>query len=54
MENIIVLLIVGLAVMYVIKMFYKTAKKEDGCGCGCSACDTSADCSEPHQDRISN
>jgi uncharacterized membrane protein YuzA (DUF378 family) len=46
MENIIVWLIVGLAVLYMIRIFYKTAKKEEGCGCGCSSCETSADCSD--------
>ena len=46
MENIIVLPIVGLAVLYLIRIFYKTAKKEDGCGCGCSSCETSVDCTD--------
>ena len=54
MENIIVLLIVGLAVLYMIRIFYKTAKKEDGCGCGCSSCETSADCSDAEENQVSN
>jgi hypothetical protein len=54
MENIIVLLIVGLAVLYMIRIFYKTAKKEDGCGCGCSSCETSVDCSDDQKSQVSN
>jgi hypothetical protein len=58
MENIIVLLIVGLAVLYMIRymirIFYKTAKKEDGCGCGCSSCETSVDCSDAEDNQVSN
>jgi hypothetical protein len=47
MENIIVILIVGVAVLYMIRIFYKTAKKGDSCGCGCSSCETIVDCDEP-------
>jgi hypothetical protein len=54
MENIIVLLIVGLAVLYMIRIFYKTAKKEDGCGCGCASCETSVDCSDAEDNQVSN
>ncbi|UCH21475.1 MAG: FeoB-associated Cys-rich membrane protein [Deltaproteobacteria bacterium] len=52
MENIIVILIVGVAVLYLIRIFYKTTKKGDGCGCGCSSCDTVDDCDEPNFEQI--
>ena len=52
MENIIILLIVGLAVLYMIRLFYKTAKKEDSCGCGCSSCETSTECSDDQKHPI--
>jgi len=54
MENIIVLLIVGLAVLYMIRIFYKTAKKEDDCGCGCASCETSVACSDAEDNQVSN
>jgi len=40
MQNLIVVLIIALAVLYVGRRFYRSSKLEEGCGCGCSSCDT--------------
>lgn len=47
MENLIVTVIVVLAVVYVGKTFYKSAKNSNKCACGCSSCDTSSSCTLP-------
>ncbi|MFQ5484547.1 MAG: FeoB-associated Cys-rich membrane protein [Desulfobacterales bacterium] len=40
MDNLLVTLIVGLAVAYIFKTFYKKFKKGNKMDCGCSGCDT--------------
>jgi len=40
MENLLVGLIVGLAVFFMVRKFYRSAKKSNTCGCGCESCDT--------------
>jgi len=40
MQNLIVALIIALAVFYIGRRFYRSAKLDEGCGCGCSSCDT--------------
>jgi hypothetical protein len=49
METLIVILIVGLAVIYVGRRFFNNLKKgsQASCGCGCSACDVQSDCADP-------
>jgi hypothetical protein len=44
MENILVIIIVGLAVFFLGRSYYRKYKKKDACGCGCTDCptDTSA------------
>lgn len=38
MENIIVILIVGVAAGFIGRNFYRKFKKKNRCDCGCSAC----------------
>ncbi|MBW1772033.1 MAG: FeoB-associated Cys-rich membrane protein [Deltaproteobacteria bacterium] len=42
MDNIAVILIIVLALVYVARHFYKKIAPKDGgtCGCGCSSCDS--------------
>jgi len=42
MENIIVIIIVGLAAFFLGRSYYRKYKKKDACGCGCAACPTDA------------
>jgi hypothetical protein len=44
MENILVVIIVGLAAFFLGRSYYRKYKKKDACGCGCTDCptDTSA------------
>ena len=51
METLIVILIVGLAVIYVGRRFFNNLKKgsQASCGCGCSACDVQSDCADPRK-----
>ncbi len=44
MENILVLLIVGLAALYVARRFWKGAKADTSCGCGCVCSGDDSDC----------
>lgn len=46
METLLVGLIVGLAVVWMVRFIYKSTKGSDSCGCGCSSCDTAVDCSD--------
>jgi hypothetical protein len=46
MENLLVGLIVGLAVLFMIHKFYKSVKKGNSCGCGCDSCDTAVACDD--------
>jgi len=46
MENILVILIVGIAAFFLGRSYYKKYKKSDACGCGCSACPTDTDSCE--------
>jgi hypothetical protein len=46
MENIIVLIIVGLAVGLLGRSYYKKYKKGNQGSCGCSSCPTDAACCE--------
>jgi hypothetical protein len=52
MENILVILIVGLAAFFIGRSYYKKYKKSDQCSCGCSSCpaDTAA-CDLPEADK---
>ncbi len=47
MDNLIVILIVGLAVAYIFKTFYKKFKKRNEMSCGCSGCDAGSETCEP-------
>jgi len=40
MENILVILIVGVAAFFLGRSYYKKYKKSDQCSCGCSSCPT--------------
>ncbi|MBW2438934.1 MAG: FeoB-associated Cys-rich membrane protein [Deltaproteobacteria bacterium] len=42
MENILVVIIVGLAAFFLGRSYYRKYKKKDACGCGCTACPTDA------------
>jgi hypothetical protein len=44
MQNLIVIIIVGLAVVYIGRSYYKKYKKGNQCSCGCEGCaaDTSS------------
>ncbi|MGD8946292.1 MAG: FeoB-associated Cys-rich membrane protein [Desulfobacterales bacterium] len=46
MENIIVILLVGLAVAYIGRVYYKKYKKSNQCSCGCNTCPTDANSCE--------
>jgi len=38
MENLLVILIVGLAVFFIGRNYYKKYTKKDKCSCGCTSC----------------
>jgi hypothetical protein len=42
MENIFVILIVGLAAFFIVRSYYKKFKTKDKCSCGCTSCPTDA------------
>jgi|GEM_PF-1354056 len=44
MENILVLLIVGLAAIYVIRRLWKGAKEDAICACGCACSNNDSAC----------
>ncbi|MBI9085301.1 MAG: FeoB-associated Cys-rich membrane protein [Desulfobacterales bacterium] len=44
MQNLIVVIIVGLAAVYVARTFFGKKKTVGACGCGCTTCDASAAC----------
>jgi len=46
MDNLLVGLIVGLAVFFMVRKFYMSAKKSNSCGCGCESCDTAVACDD--------
>lgn len=50
METVLVLLIVGFAIIYLLKKFYRSLQKtnepQGGCGCGCTSCSQEDDCNE--------
>ena len=53
MENIIVIIIVGLAAFYLGRSYYKKYKKKDKCSCGCTSCPTDASsCDLPQAKKI--
>jgi len=47
MDNLLVTLIVGLAVAYIFKTFYKKFKKGNKMDCGCSGCDADGGSCKP-------
>jgi hypothetical protein len=47
MENLIVILIVALAGVYLIRRFYKGSKQNVDSVCDCSSCHTKITCPEP-------
>jgi hypothetical protein len=47
MENLLVGLIIGLAVIFMVRKFYKSVKNGNSCGCGCESCDTAVACDDP-------
>jgi hypothetical protein len=52
MENIIVILIVGLAAFFLGRSFYRKFRKKDQCSCGCTSCPTDASaCDLPQADK---
>ncbi len=44
-QTAVVFLIIGIAVVYTIRTFYRGLTGKAGCGCSCSGCGSSADCS---------
>jgi len=42
MENLLVILIVGLAAFFIGRSYYRKYTKKDQCSCGCTACPTDA------------
>jgi hypothetical protein len=42
MENLLVILIVGLAVFFIGRSYYRKYTKKDQCSCGCTSCPTDA------------
>jgi hypothetical protein len=46
MENLIVILIVVLAGVYISRTFFKRLRKREADVCGCSSCEMNAGCSE--------
>jgi hypothetical protein len=44
MEDLLTFLIVGAAVFYVVRSFYRSFKKGGNCACGCSSCGSKAAC----------
>ncbi|MBW2428515.1 MAG: FeoB-associated Cys-rich membrane protein [Deltaproteobacteria bacterium] len=50
MENIIVIIIVGLAVAFLGRGYYKKYKKGNQCSCGCTSCSTdNSSCEFPEE-----
>ncbi|MBW2086843.1 MAG: FeoB-associated Cys-rich membrane protein [Deltaproteobacteria bacterium] len=47
MENLLVILIVFLAGLYIVRTYYKRLRKQGDCGCECSSCDIETTCNEP-------
>ena len=49
MDTLIVAVIVGLAVVYLVKRYVRMfrAQSETTCGCGCSGCSQEATCRDP-------
>ncbi len=49
METLLVILIVGLAALYIIRNFYKKFNKAkvNSCDCGCSSCDIASTSCDP-------
>jgi hypothetical protein len=48
MENILVIIIVGLAVFFLGRSYYRKYTKKDSCSCGCTSCPTDvASCDLP-------
>jgi len=45
MENLLVILIVALAAGYLVRRFWKSAKEDVICSCGCSSCNNTT-CSD--------
>ena len=52
MNNLLVILIVALAGGYIVKRFYKTAKNQAACGCGCNTCETEATPGKPRAEDL--
>lgn len=52
MENLLVGLIIGLAVFFMVRKFYKSVKADKSCGCGCSSCETNIDCSDKEKTEL--
>ncbi|MGE0084948.1 MAG: FeoB-associated Cys-rich membrane protein [Desulfococcaceae bacterium] len=50
METAVVAVIVGIAVIYTAKIFYRSTKKKGACGCGCSSCPFPEACGERGMD----
>lgn len=51
MENIIVILIVGVAAAFMGRNFYQKFKKKDRCDCGCSSCPADVSSCESPEER---
>jgi hypothetical protein len=51
MENIIVLLIVGVAAGFIGRNFYRKFNKKDRCDCECSSCSTDVSSCESPEER---
>jgi hypothetical protein len=49
METTLIVIIVGLASVYLVRNFYRSLQKKDEtqCGCGCTSCPSEQKCEEP-------
>jgi len=49
METALIVIIVGLALVYLVRKFYHTLENKDEiqCGCGCTSCPNEQTCDEP-------
>lgn len=44
MENFLVFIMVGLAAVYIGRLFLRSIRPGAGCGCGCGGCERAAGC----------
>jgi len=56
MESALIIIIVGSALIYLVRKFYRNFKQTGGsqCGCGCTACPSEKDCNESPTQSVSH